>query len=228
MIAKKRVAMAVAVALPLSCISFVSMMGMAEAAASGGAVAQSTARRTDALRQMYMARRKPSVGDAAAVSPDRSKVKRPRRSDRTPKRPSSRRRSARGSSQPSEKVAEYRTLVNRFAREYGVPADLAHAVVLVESNYFPNAKGSAGEVGLMQIKPSTARIMGYRGSVSGLFHPETNLRFGMKYLAKAYQLGKTTCGTILRYNAGHGAKCMNPVSSAYCEKVKRILGGKSR
>ena len=35
--------------------------------------------------------------------------------------------------------------------------------------------------------------------------------------------GGTTCGTILRYNAGHAAKRMNPVSRAYCGKVMRIL-----
>jgi soluble lytic murein transglycosylase-like protein len=48
----------------------------------------------------------------------------------------------------------------------------------------------------------------------------------MKYLAKAHELaGGDTCGTILRYNAGHGARRMNPVSAAYCSKVKRHIGG---
>ena len=48
----------------------------------------------------------------------------------------------------------------------------------------------------------------------------------MKYLAMAQQLrGGTTCGTILKYNAGHGAKRMNPVSAAYCCKVKAQLAG---
>jgi soluble lytic murein transglycosylase-like protein len=43
----------------------------------------------------------------------------------------------------------------------------------------------------------------------------------MKYLAMAQDLGGgTTCGTILKYNAGHAATRMNPVSSAYCRKVK--------
>ena len=78
----------------------------------------------------------------------------------------------------------------------------------------------------MQIKPATARMMGYSGSTNGLFDPETNIKFGMKYLAKAQGLGGgTTCGTILKYNAGHAAKRMNPVSSAYCGKVKRHLAG---
>lgn len=133
-------------------------------------------------------------------------------------------RTAKGSAKPGAKSAIH-SLVSQFAREYGVPDKLAHAVVTVESNYYPKAHGKDGEIGLMQIMPATARGMGYRGSVKGLYKPETNIRYGMKYLAGAYKLGgKTTCGTILKYNAGHGARHMNPISSAYCAKVKRILG----
>ena len=76
----------------------------------------------------------------------------------------------------------------------------------------------------MQIKPATASMMGYSGSATGLFDPETNIKYGMKYLAKAQKLGGgTTCGTILKYNAGHAAKRMNPVSRHYCSKVKRHI-----
>jgi soluble lytic murein transglycosylase-like protein len=46
----------------------------------------------------------------------------------------------------------------------------------------------------------------------------------MKYLAMAHELsGGFTCGTILRYNAGHGATKMNPVSRRYCGKVQSII-----
>ena len=76
----------------------------------------------------------------------------------------------------------------------------------------------------MQIKPATARMMGYRGSNKGLFDPEVNIRFGMKYLAAAHELGGgETCQTILKYNAGHGAKRMNPISKRYCGKVMALL-----
>jgi soluble lytic murein transglycosylase-like protein len=67
-------------------------------------------------------------------------------------------------------------------------------------------------------------MMGYDGGRAGLFDPETNIKFGMKYLAKAHRLsGGFTCGTILRYNAGHGATRMNPVSRRYCGKVQTLL-----
>jgi soluble lytic murein transglycosylase-like protein len=139
---------------------------------------------------------------------------------------SGRRRTRRNTpSVAGEEVAKYKALVSCFAKEYGVPPALAHAVVTVESNYYPKARGKDGEIGLMQIMPATARGMGFRGSFNDLYHPKTNIKWGMQYLAKAYKLGgKTTCGAILKYNAGHGAKRMNPISSAYCAKVKRILG----
>lgn len=121
----------------------------------------------------------------------------------------------------------YSALIAKYARQYGVPANLAHAVVRVESNFNPKARGSAGEVGLMQIKPATARMMGFRGSVKQLYNPETNIRWGMEYLAKAHELGGgQICQTILRYNAGHGAKRMNPISKRYCGKVQTILASR--
>jgi Soluble lytic murein transglycosylase and related regulatory proteins (some contain LysM/invasin domains) len=118
----------------------------------------------------------------------------------------------------------YANLIASYARSHGVPVSLAHAVVRIESNYRPNARGRHGEIGLMQIKPATARMMGYSGSAKGLYDPETNIKYGMKYLATAHKLGGgTTCGTVLKYNAGHGARKMNPVSKAYCGKVQRLM-----
>jgi len=117
--------------------------------------------------------------------------------------------------------SQYSAIIARYAAIEGVPVSLANAVIKIESNYRPNIVGSAGEIGLMQVKPATARMMGYSGSVKGLFNPDTNIKYGMKYLAMARGLGGgTTCGTILKYNAGHAATRMNPVSAAYCSKVK--------
>src|SRR3546814_7057881 len=65
----------------------------------------------------------------------------------------------------SSDLNPYSKIIAKYAKAYGVPVDLAHAVVKVESNFNPKARGRAGEVGLMQIKPATARMMGYKGSV---------------------------------------------------------------
>jgi soluble lytic murein transglycosylase-like protein len=133
---------------------------------------------------------------------------------------------AAGKPRAAGKASAYDAIIARHAAKHGIPVSLARAVVRIESNFRPNARGSAGEIGLMQIKPATARMMGYSGGAKGLYDPETNIRWGMKYLAKAHQLGGgDTCGTILRYNAGHAATRMNKVSSAYCAKVKRHMTG---
>jgi len=119
---------------------------------------------------------------------------------------------------------KYSPLIIRQAKEQGVPVKLALAIVEIESSFRVKAKGAAGEVGLMQIRPRTARGMGYRGSTKALYDPETNVRYGMKYLAEAHRRGGgSTCGTILKYNAGHYAKRMNPISARYCRKVKKVM-----
>ncbi|KAA1182851.1 lytic transglycosylase domain-containing protein [Rhizobium tropici] len=118
----------------------------------------------------------------------------------------------------------YSFLIAKYAKQNGVAVELATAVIKIESNFNPKTRGSAGEIGLMQIKPATARLMGYAGGAKGLYDPETNIRFGMKYLAMAQDLGGgPTCNTILKYNAGHGATRMNPISKRYCGKVLALL-----
>ncbi len=120
----------------------------------------------------------------------------------------------------------YADAIARHARANGVPVALAMAVVRIESNYNAKARGRAGEVGLMQIKPRTARGMGFSGSTAALYDPDTNLRWGMKYLAGAYErAGGDTCGTIMRYQGGHYATRMSKAAVAYCAKVKRHMAG---
>ena len=119
---------------------------------------------------------------------------------------------------------KFSAVIERYAAKNDVPPEFAHAIVEIESRFRPNVRGRAGEIGLMQIKPATARLMGFRGPAKALYDPETNIKFGMRYLAKARRLGDATvCGTILKYNAGHAARRMNRVSRAYCEKVKGVL-----
>jgi soluble lytic murein transglycosylase-like protein len=118
----------------------------------------------------------------------------------------------------------YTGLINKYAAVYDIPVELAHAVIQIESNFRATVKGSAGEIGLMQVKPATARLMGYEGPAYGLYDPETNIRFGMKYLSGAQERGSgEVCSTILKYNAGHAAKRMNPVSQRYCNRVHKVL-----
>jgi soluble lytic murein transglycosylase-like protein len=76
-------------------------------------------------------------------------------------------------------ASPYDTIIKRYSKTYGVPFGLARAVVKVESGFRANARGKAGEIGLMQVKLSTARGLGYTGSAKGLYNPDTNIRYGM-------------------------------------------------
>jgi hypothetical protein len=69
---------------------------------------------------------------------------------------------------PSGAGASMDALIARYSAEYGVPVALVHRVVKRESTYNPQAR-NGGHYGLMQIKPETARTMGYRGDAAGLY-----------------------------------------------------------
>lgn len=89
-------------------------------------------------------------------------------------------------------------LIEQQAKANKVPAAFVHKVVKRESNYNPRAKGGSA-LGLMQIKHATARGMGYTGDASGLYDPETNLKYGIAYLATAYRLAKGDIDQAYRY-----------------------------
>ena len=136
---------------------------------------------------------------------------------------------AAGTSVPA--AASFRTedrdlaaIVDRYASAHGVPAAFARAVVQVESDWNPKLTGAAGEVGLMQIKHETAREMGFQGGRDELYEPDTNVRWGMQYLAGAWRLGGgDLCQAVLRYQGGHGAKTMTGAATAYCKRVRRFM-----
>lgn len=122
--------------------------------------------------------------------------------------------------------AGIRPMIARHAAANNVPVSLADAVVRVESRYNPRARNRAN-LGLTQISHQTARGIGYSGSAAGLFHADTNLRYGIKCLGMAYRMaGGDVCGTIMRYQSGLGARRMNGANRAYCGKVRALMGGK--
>jgi hypothetical protein len=79
-------------------------------------------------------------------------------------------------------------LISKHARANDVPAALVHRIILRESRYNARAVGRGGTFGLMQIKHATARALGYSGAPEGLLDPDTNLTYGVRYLAGAYRV----------------------------------------
>jgi soluble lytic murein transglycosylase-like protein len=121
------------------------------------------------------------------------------------------------------RASAFRPLIVRYALEHNLPVELADAVVRIESRYNAAARNGPN-LGLTQVNFRTAQSLGYTGDASGLFNAETNLRYGLKYLAQAYKLaGGDLCGAILRYQGGHRARTMTDASRAYCAKVKTII-----
>ena len=110
-------------------------------------------------------------------------------------------------------------MVRSEAIRQGVPVALALAVAKHESNFRCSAVGRGGERGVMQIKPRTARGIGYRGSPAGLNNCSVGIHYGMVYLRMAYRIAKGNIyRTALLYNAGLGSKRKR---SAYAEEISR-------
>jgi soluble lytic murein transglycosylase-like protein len=123
----------------------------------------------------------------------------------------------------SAPAGSVRALIAQHAARNGIPPALADAVVRVESRYNAAARNGVN-LGLTQISFATARSLGYAGGAAGLLDADTNLRYGMLYLAQAYRLsGGDTCRTVLKYQAGHRATSMTGAARAYCAKVKTTV-----
>ncbi|MGB9735462.1 MAG: transglycosylase SLT domain-containing protein [bacterium] len=98
--------------------------------------------------------------------------------------------------------SELQTNVYRIAKKYGVDPVLIMAMIKVESNFMPYAVSPAGAMGLMQILPSTARLM----NVGDVYAPEENIEAGVRYFKYLYTLFKGDyIKAIAAYNAGEQA-----------------------
>ncbi len=117
--------------------------------------------------------------------------------------------------------------IDREAKRAGLPSEIAEAVAHTESSLDPSRIGADGEIGLMQVLPSTARMMGFSGSLVDLAVPDTNIRYGVTYLARAYRLaGGDLCTAAMKYRAGHGETRFSYLSVDYCRKVRARLGAR--
>jgi hypothetical protein len=97
--------------------------------------------------------------------------------------------------------ADLNALVEKAARVNDVDPLLVHSIIKVESNYNTHAVSNKGAQGLMQLTPSTARMLG----VSNSFDPEQNIEAGVKYLKYLKDLYKDDRLALAAYNAGPGA-----------------------
>jgi Transglycosylase SLT domain len=118
----------------------------------------------------------------------------------------------------------YKRIGEAEALRNKIPFAIVDAVMRVESGYNPQARGDVGEVGLMQILPATADMMGFKGPLEALTEPQTNIAYGTQYLAEAWRLSnQDICTTVMKYRAGHAETRFSVKSVDYCRRVRSHL-----
>jgi soluble lytic murein transglycosylase-like protein len=116
----------------------------------------------------------------------------------------------------------YQDMARAAARRHGVPEDLFLRLVRTESNFRPTAKSTKGAIGLAQLMPQTARLLGVNPH-----DPKQNLEGGARYLSQQYRKFGDWRLALAAYNAGPGAVEQYkgvPPSRETQHYVKAILG----
>ncbi len=96
------------------------------------------------------------------------------------------------------------------ARKHDLDPLLIVALIEVESGYQSRARSAAGALGLLQVRPATAkevaaeRGLAWRGSAQ-LLEPETNVRLGTLYLAELLDQFDDLEHALAAYNRGPAA-----------------------
>ena len=107
---------------------------------------------------------------------------------------------------------QYDKIIEKTAKKYNIDSRFIKAVISQESKFNARARGTSGEIGLMQIMPSGAAVDWARHyklddvRAGLLFNPKLNIEIGTWYLAKAlkrwreYKYDKELA--LCQYNAG--------------------------
>jgi hypothetical protein len=91
------------------------------------------------------------------------------------------------------------SLIQKYSSQYGVDPSLVRAVIRHESGFNTQAVSPKGAMGLMQLMPGTADLMG----VKNPFDPEQNIMGGVGYLRHCLdRFGHNVPLAVAAYNAG--------------------------
>jgi len=102
---------------------------------------------------------------------------------------------------------DYWPLIRKYAALHDLDPYVVAALVAQESTFDPNARSSAGAIGLMQIMPTTgrryARVLGLRGfTTKQLTVPEISIRMGTAIFGELVQRFGGEHIALCGYNAG--------------------------
>lgn len=94
---------------------------------------------------------------------------------------------------------KYGDEINFAARQFDLDPALVRAVIHAESGFNARARSPKGAIGLMQLMPGTARMLG----VTDIYIPSHNIRGGAQYLADLLaQFNNDVALAAAAYNAG--------------------------
>jgi soluble lytic murein transglycosylase len=101
----------------------------------------------------------------------------------------------------------YWETIERYSSERGLDPYLVAALIRQESTFNPRVRSHAGARGLMQILPSTGRLLArqerLRYREADLYDPEINIRYGTRYLKDVLgSFGGRVDYALASYNAG--------------------------
>jgi soluble lytic murein transglycosylase-like protein len=101
---------------------------------------------------------------------------------------------------PGEAVSPaYDEIIEEAADRYRIPQALIRAVIKQESNFDPQAVSRKGAMGLMQLMPDTAELLG----VNDPFSADENIFGGTEYLGSLIDMyGGNLNEALAAYNAG--------------------------
>ncbi len=105
----------------------------------------------------------------------------------------------------------------KIVRMHHPRPELVRAIIQVESRWNPRARSSAGAVGLMQVKPASARMVGLDYRAADLLCPEKNIRAGTRILRHYQRLTRGNLERALDLYSG-GAR-------NYYERVLKEMRG---
>lgn len=110
-------------------------------------------------------------------------------------------------------------LIAAEAARQGVPQSIALAVANKESGYNQAARGAAGEVGVYQLMPATARDLGVNPADEA-----QNIQGGISYLRQLYSQFGSWLKALAAYNGGPTAMAQGKTPAQSWTYAQNVLG----